>query len=411
MNRININNIYIKENRIEINYSLQGEWTMYFYTDEVFFVEYSTVIDNVPKSIAVIPFLCNILPISWVFDAEVRVTELDKEFYESIEKFKQGYIDMYPQLNFKGSLIIDTIVDNEPTESDNSAILFSGGVDAFQSLITQIEKKPTLVTLWGSDIKLEDFDGWKVVEKHINQVASENKLDYVIIKSSFRKFINEGKLSQYTISRVKDGWWHGFQHGIGLIGHMAPYAYQYKVKNIYIASSFTIVDKGKVTCASDPTIDNFVRFCGSQVFHDGYDFNRQEKIHRICKYVKNTGSKLELRVCWESSGGSNCCHCEKCYRTILGIIAEREDPRIFGFDYTNKEFKYMMKDFKKVILVRVSNYIPIQEALRKNYTKNQLDPNLRWFYNTNILNINNNFSKNLFRVKRKFVNLLEKIKG
>lgn len=407
MNQMIVRDVIVKGNRIDIDYSVSGEWENFFQTEEVFYVEYSKDIGRVPQGVAIIPFLCNVLPIAWVFDAELIVNEIDKAFYESIDNFKQGYIDMYPQLNFSGKLNAKKIVDNPASDLKNSAAFFSGGVDAYQTLISHIEEKPILVTLWGSDIKLEDTKGWKVVEAHTKQVATEYNLDYVVIKSSFRKFLNEGELSQYTASRVKDGWWHGFQHGIGLIGHMAPYAYQYKIKNVYIASSFTIKDKGKVTCASDPSIDNHVRFNGSKVFHDGYEYNRQAKIHRICEYVKGTGTKIQLRVCWESRGGSNCCRCEKCYRTILGIIAEKEDPRFFGFEYTDDEFINMMQDFRRKVFVRISNYIPIQTAMRDNYSIEQIDSHLKWFYKINVNQLNRTMSKNIFRLKRKVTKILK----
>lgn len=97
-----------------------------------------------------------------------------------------------------------------------------------------------------------------------------------------------------------DGWWHGFQHGIGLIGQAAPIAFNHKLKSVYIVSTFTIKDK--VTCASDPIIDNFVEFCGWKTIHDGYESTRQDKVHKISRFVKNTGVDVNLRVCWISSG-------------------------------------------------------------------------------------------------------------
>lgn len=406
-----INTVKITNKRIDINYSVIGEWKKFFNSEIPFFVEYSKPIDQVPENIAIIPFIVNILPVAWLFNAQIIVNEIDEEFYNSINEFKQGYKEMYPQLNFLGEIISKRKIANPKIMNSKSAVFFSGGVDAYQTLISHINENPTLVTLWGSDITLEDIEGWNIVEEHTKNVSTKYNLDYVVIKSSFRNFLNENILSEYTYPRVNDGWWHGFQHGIGLIGHMAPYAFQYNIQNIYIASSFTIEDKGKVTCASDPSIDNKIKFSSSNVFHDGYEYNRQQKIHQLCNYVKSSGQKLQLRVCWESSGGSNCCKCEKCCRTILGIIAEKENPRDYGFNYSDKEFSKMILNMRTLIPIKSNfRYKYIQNALVTNYTPEEVDKRLKWFMQMNIEDNSLSFSEKIYKFigkARKFVRLIK----
>ncbi|MFD1848636.1 hypothetical protein [Oceanobacillus bengalensis] len=385
MNKMIINEVRIINNRIEVDYTIHGEWKRYFHPEENFFVEYSKTVDQVPKGIMVIPFLCNILPVAWVFDAEVIVEELDKDFYESIDEFKQGYINMYPGMEFMGKITVNNIKTNKVEGKEQSAVFFSGGVDAYQTLLTHLEEKPTLVTIWGADVPLEDTKGWKKVQSHTIQAATDNHLDFVSIRSSFRTFLHEDNLSQFTYRKVGDGWWRGFQHGIGLIGQLAPYAFQYNIKNIYIASSFSQEEKGKYTLASDPTIDNFVRYNGCQVMHDGYEFNRQAKIKRICSYVTDTGNTIQLRVCWQSSGGSNCCQCDKCYRTILGILAEKGNPHTFGFQYNEKDFSKMIFHMRTRMPIRSNfRYQSVQDAFRRNYSLAEMDQQLRWFYQYDI---------------------------
>ena len=55
----------ISERTIKYVYEISGEWSEAFNLSENFFVEYSCNISNIPFGIAVIPFLCNILPIVW----------------------------------------------------------------------------------------------------------------------------------------------------------------------------------------------------------------------------------------------------------------------------------------------------------------------------------------------------------
>jgi hypothetical protein len=403
MNKIVIKHVLVRGNRLECSYTVSGEWEKYFKTSNTFYTEYSKNIDTVPQSVAIIPFLCNILPVVWIFDGEVILEDIDKDFYESIEKFKHGFVNMYPELSFKGSISPEKVVDNRQEDLNHTAVFFSGGVDAYNTLISHIEENPILVTLWGADIILEDQAGWNLVDNHIGSIAENNKLDYVSIKTSFRRFLEEGVLNKYVIEKTGNNWWYGYQHGIGIIGHAAPLVYQYKIKTIYIASSLTEEDNS--TCASDPSIDNFVKFCGSQVLHDGYEYSRQDKVNRISEYVQRTKNPVQLRVCWESEGGSNCCHCEKCHLTILCLLAGKNDPREYGFKYADDELADMMKEFRMELhFVHPSCsvlYKIIQDELRKNYKLDQVNQSLRWYYKMDVDNELSFRKRLLYRFIRK----------
>jgi hypothetical protein len=392
-NRIIIDMPVITGHRISYNYTVEGEWEKAFKLDEKFYIEYSCDISPVSSGVAVVPLLANLLPMAWVYDAEVIAPVCDEDFYNSIPEFKKGYIDMYPMMQFGGKLTVAELKKNVPQTQTGVAAFFSGGVDAFNTLTQHADEKPTLLTLWGADVTFDDKIGWKNVEDHLKHTAKEFDLDYVIIKSCFRRFLNEKVLSD-QVKKSGDGWWHGFQHGLGIISHAAPVAYVLGKSTVYIASSFTVAEKGKVTCASDPTIDNYIRFCSSCVKHDGYEFNRQMKIHNIVEYSRNHSIKIPLRVCWISKGGTNCCNCEKCWRTMLGIYAEGEAPRKYGFKYSNiqlKKLAFKMR-FSNNKFIRISTYKPIQMAMKKNVKKNQLPYGIRWFYNVNILNLKKTYN-------------------
>jgi hypothetical protein len=302
--------VNISERRISFNYTVQGDWKKYFNVDTEFFIEYSESISRTPKDIAVISFICNVLPMAWVLNAEIIVEELDFDFYNHLSEIKQGYIDMYPRIKFDGKLTVKTLVRNNYKVSEKTAAFFSGGVDSFDTLISHVDEHPTLITLLGSDIKLSDTVGWERVSKHARETANQFECKNLFITSTFRLFLNEDALSNLVMPLANDGWWHGFQHGIGIISHAAPYAYMHKLKTIYIASTHS--KEFTVTCASDPTIDNNYMHIGKcTTFHDGYESTRQDKIRRICDYKYATGKLIQLRVCWQSSGGQNCCTCEK----------------------------------------------------------------------------------------------------
>lgn len=387
-NQIVVESPMIEKHRITYSYNINGDWQMAFKIDEPFYIEYSCNISSVPKSVAIIPLLANLLPMSWIYDAEIVVEECDEDFFYSIEDFKQGYKDMYPIMELKGVLKVNQLQNNLNSNQNGSVAFFSGGVDAFNTLVSHSKENPTLLTLWGADVKFEDEEGWKKVEKHLVQTANDFNVNFVTIKSCFRRFLNEGILNR-MVAKSGDGWWHGFQHGIGIISHAAPVMYMLGKSTVYFASSFTVADKGKVTCASDPSIDNHVRFCGACVVHDGYEFNRQMKIHNISQYSQNSRKKISLRVCWQSSGGSNCCNCEKCWRTMLGIYAEGFNPRDFGFDYTDKQLKIISNRmrFDENKMFSPLRYQPIQNTMKQNLDKKDLPKEIKWFYNVDLKSV------------------------
>ncbi|MCL2425493.1 MAG: hypothetical protein FWD05_04055 [Oscillospiraceae bacterium] len=396
MNSLVLTEIKTSGNIVEYSYSVAGEWSRFFSGSDTFFIEYDFPLDDVPEGVLAIPFLCNILPISWVSNAEINVPAIDHDFLKSIPEFKQGYIDMYPMINFEGTMLVGQVERNEGIRS-GCASLFSGGADSIHTMISHLDEGPALICIWGADVCLDDEGGWKRVKTHLIETAGDYDFDYTTIKSSFRKVIDEDELSKY-ISRSGDCWWHGFQHGIALIGHTAPYMYANKLRTLYIASSFRIQDN--VSIASHYSIDNFVRFANSNVIHDGATHHRQEKIGEICNYSDETGKKVSMRVCWQSIGGGNCSNCEKCFRTMLAITAEGHNPADYGFIWN----KQVIRKVKYSILWRYSvflRYGPIIERMRETIVTKKQKKQWRWLITRTPEQLDNTFGKKIFNCVRK----------
>lgn len=402
MDKIIVNKVNVEHNKISVDYSVSNTLSKYFNLEEEFFVEFEENIEDVPKGIAVIPFVVNVLPIIWLTDSILELRELDETFYYSINEFKKGYIDMYENVNFKGKVIVKELVDCSYDPTGKCATFFSGGLDSYSTLVNHLDEKPDLVSLWGSDVTFEDEEGWHKVKNNIVEVGEKYSLKPVFIKSSFRRFINEGKLSDDFWRILGGGWWYKVQHGIGLIGHIAPYAWKYKLKKQYIASS-ECEKNVEAQCASYPTIDNYIRFGNCEVIHDQFYFNRQDKMRYIINYCKESSDNIKLRVCWISTGGTNCCKCEKCYRTIMAILIEGENPNDYGFIVD----KQVLRELKKYIVVYYNftldiivewQTIKLRAIENKDLLKNKhYYRDIKWIFNFDFYNCERNF----FRRKRK----------
>ena len=195
MNKISVKKINRQENSISVTFSVTEGLEKYF-SGGIFSTEYFIAgqpienFINVPDGVLVIPFVCNVLPIIWLTDSILVLEELDTQFFESINEFKKGYINMYPDCEFKGAIEVRNIIDCTKEREEKSIVFFSSGVDAYYTLLSHIHEKPYLMTIWGSDIPYKDYDGWNTLYSFINEEASKLGLPLLTVRSIFREFIS-----------------------------------------------------------------------------------------------------------------------------------------------------------------------------------------------------------------------------
>lgn len=399
---IKIDKILKKNNRLDILFSTSQNIDRFF-IEKNFWVEYSFNIENIPNSILIVPFLSNVLPIAWITGTEIVVDELDKDFFDSVEKFKSGYIRMYPNITFYDTKIkFNNIVKNKKQLSKKKGAFFSGGVDAYATLFSHIEENPLLITVWGADIQTSNYDGWRKMKKNVDEASKQYHLEKEFIKSNFKEFLVSAELNK-LIMKSNDKWWHGFQHGVGLIGLSAPVSFEYGLSQIYIASSYTKDDK--VTCASYPTIDEHVKFCDTKIHHDQFELNRQEKIEKIISVANKIKKYPNLHVCWENTSGINCCKCEKCCRTMIGIMIANDSPDKYGFKKFNGDhLKKRMTWYNNIDKI----LYPLWEDMKKQYAKTKKDNNFKneidWILKFNLYK-KNTFIKKIFKKLEKILNI------
>ena len=340
MNKIELIAVHKESNGVTYSYKVDEELKSFF-SDSVFIINYSECVESVPDAIASVPFVASVLPIVWLTDSKLIVPELDEAFYECIAKVKKGYEAMYPETELKGDIeVIKIVRNNQPGIPGKCAMFYSGGVDSMETLYRHLDEEPLLVSIWGSDIRYDNESGWHLLRRALDEAADRLHLDIAIIRSKFREFDKEGALSRVYEEKLQRGYWYGIKHALGLLGHVAILAYLHGISTFYIASSNCPAD-GEIRCASDPRIDNSVRFVSCQVIHDGFELTRQDKLKNIVQFNNNKNGILPLHVCWETQTGHNCCKCEKCYRTITGLIMENANPVEYGFPEFEKELPHM----------------------------------------------------------------------
>lgn len=350
------NTIHLKEitfigNRIEFQHLVRGDCEQYI-NPLPLFIEYEGVElpiqDENSLALATCTWLgSGVLLLSWIFDVDVYVDCLDRDFLSSLETVKQGFQAMYPGITFGGRLHAKKIVkqNNVNNDFERHAVFYSGGVDSTYTLLQHLEQSPYLVTIYGADLQVDQAKGWMRLKQNTINAASVFSLPYILITSNMRIVYNEYALNEYIQKILQTWWWPGFSHGIASVTLLAPIIKHVSISTIYFASSFTLREKGVLPWGSDPTLEGSMRIGNCNVIHDGYDVIRQEKLKRVIAFKLRTGTQFILRVC-SSASGVNCSRCHNCYLTMLGLIIHGEAPADWGFEWSDSTIDEMTNDLR-----------------------------------------------------------------
>lgn len=348
MEGIIIKDIVCRGNRLDIDFDVSKGLEQYFLPEHHFFAEYTCDISDVPSSVLVVPLLANLMPLAWLVDCIVWVNEIDRDFYRALPNIKRGFQEMYPDFQFRGSLIPAYVVDNRYEPQAEAITLFTGGIDATTTFLRHLDESPILFNTngWYTDDIREDAV-YNADRNAIEAIAADFGVGSCFVRSNFGKFIRADAMTRFLQKqKIRNSWWFGFQHSLAFLGCAAVAGYHFRTRKMYIASSYTFGEHVKLV--SDPRIDSEVCVSSAVTLHDGYDMSRQDKVRFLCDTQKRLGKTFSLRVC--SFNDHNCCACEKCLRTMLAIVAEGGDLQDFGFVLTDTLLNTVMEFLRNSVL-------------------------------------------------------------
>jgi hypothetical protein len=311
----------------------------------VFFVEYDTSIEDVPEAILIIPFLGTVCPIAWVTKADVYVDIIDETYLHALSKVKRTLQRFYPKMRFSGEIRAKNIVKPDIQVHSKSMTLFSGGLDSLVTYIRHKNEKPFLASIHGADVPLDNREAWNTLVESLKAFSEKTDSKLRPIRSNFRSILDELMLNMFYARYVHVSWYYGVAHGLALLSLCAPVAFKERVGTLYIASS-QCKDNFSPS-GSHPQIDNNVEWTGTKVVHDGYELTRQDKIKVLADYIKTTGHKVYVHSCWQSDRGDNCSRCEKCSRTMVGLVLEGINPSDCGYIVNDDTFLWIKQNLMK----------------------------------------------------------------
>jgi hypothetical protein len=325
------------EYRLHVSRSLRK----YFLSDTLY-VQYDSGVDlrNVDAGILSIPMAALIVPIAWAVGADVQLPEIDAAYMQSLDRVKDPYRSMHPTFSFAGRIRAQKETRSR-FEGSRTCMLFTAGVDSLTSYLRHKQEKPDLVSVWGLPDAPPYQDAFgKTMWANIGRFAGLDECEVIRVKTDMISGINRELLSrQFGLQWYPDA---GF--GMSLLGLCAPIARSRRIGTAIIASSWTVDYKGPP--GSHPSVDNNLSWADVRTLHDGHELSRQQKVSYLCE-PENRRYLAHLRVCWEWALSRNCGHCEKCFRTIAGLVAEEVDPNHCNFKVNEATFPYMADCFVK----------------------------------------------------------------
>jgi hypothetical protein len=331
------------DNGVRYRLRLPRRLKKYFLGDE-FFVRYppSLEMGRIPLSILAIPLASVVAPIAWAVGVDFHISELDANYLKSLEKIKAVFRDFHYPLLFTGDIRVSHEVTNK-FGGKRTGVIFSGGVDSLASCSKHRQEKPDLISVRGvPDIPLSEREFWSAIHRNILALARQEGLKFFSVETDMITGINREILKdEFGLN-----WYSSMISSLTLTGLCAPITASRGIGTVFHASTHT--KEHESVTVNHELIDHNVCWGDVRIVHDGYNESRQQKLSYLCR-EENRIYLSRLRVCNDSShaGSVNCGRCEKCLRTIAGLLLEGVDPATCNLNVDEGTLSYARECFEK----------------------------------------------------------------
>jgi hypothetical protein len=300
------------------------------------FFDYGPGIDlsRVPMPVLWASGIYNVAAAVWLLGVTATVPFRHAPMEQGLEKIQAWFRQMYPSVPWHGRLVFEGDEAPAAAPTDGAVAMFSGGLDSMHTVYRHIDERPTIVRLispaMSPALKAASFEQGM-------EFAAQHGLGFVTAVTNINNFLRGSRLLFPDLVRRRKPWWVSVQYGMGTPAAAAPIAYLRNAGRVYLASTLSPGYGRDKPFASQPAIDDNVAWPGARVIHDAFEFSRQQKVQDLVRYCSAGMPKPKLRPCNYPVDGLNCGKCEKCLRTMSGLIVEGEAPRDWGFDVDRDE--------------------------------------------------------------------------
>ncbi len=240
--------------------------------------------------------------------------EVSKKFLSGLKIIQDIYHSWYTEferVTVKG----ESSRAGESLKKERVGAFFSGGLDSFYTHLKRQDEITDLIFIHGTDISFDDTKLRDTVSARINEIALHFDKNLIEIKTNINIF-----LKSYGLS------WGIQAHGAALaaVAHLLSYNF----RRIYIPSTQSYGQM--IPWASHPLLDPLWSSDSLELFHDGAEATRLDKVAQISKNEKVLSC---LRVCYSNINSCyNCSKCEKCVQTMISLKTHNAIERCVTFN-------------------------------------------------------------------------------
>jgi len=361
---IELHDLEVRGNRVRCGYTLTGNLERYLRKGPLE-MNYDVPVGEIDDSISYVPFVASVLPLAFLAGADISVRTIDAEYLRSVMLVQDQLKAWRPGVPFRTKIMAGEGKANSFAVGGRGGLLFSGGLDSTASYLLHKDSISTLIMVGGTeDMPLTDLEYWRRVRSLTSSFAAKNGASLHSVESNWLKVLKMPELMRDLSAPLvgpdhqeEIGNWEGLFR-ITLLGLCSPVTAAEHLQSMLIASTLPL----DVTRAlgRHGVIEEILRWGDLTITRDTKDFTRQQKIGEvIAPYLDGNQEQIPLRVChpirYEKNkrlrrkGMLNCSDCEKCYRTILGLVLDGVNPPRCGFErgsFDSKKVRQQIVDRK-----------------------------------------------------------------
>ena len=333
--------------RVRCEFALSGNLSRYLRGGPLE-VNYDLSVEGVDRGILYIPFVAELLPVTWLAGGDISVRELDAEYLRSV-MLVQGMMKKWrPALPFSTRIIAGEAKTNVFASDGRCGLLYSCGLDSTTSFLMNRERLSALMMLGGTeDMPLRDKEYWERIKRLASSFAKVNGVNLHTVETNWLNQVSASHLTQDFAASLaapgrKDdvGYWEEVFR-LTLLGMCAPVTVRERLGTLLMASTFPM--ETLATLDRVGPVEESLAWGDLAIARDTKNLSRQQKIRNVLvPYRKGNEGQIPLRVCHpihfdkyrqlRQRGVLNCGECQKCCRTILGLVLDGVDPQTCGFE-------------------------------------------------------------------------------
>lgn len=288
-----IESIIVKDNGHSCEYDIRIASKLF----HIFFRSKEVELIPNPESMTIL----SILP-ALVTGSKIEIdAKLSSKFVSSLPTVQTIYTQWFVQQKLKPFPVNHLACrDDETKKSERVGAFFSGGVDAYYTLLKNMDIITDIIFIRGYDVKLEKKGMLDEGSELVKRVGKEFNKNVIEIETNARPFLD--KFITY-----------GKSHGalLASVAHLLTN----QIGTVLIPSAETYANL--IPDGTHPLLDPLWNSDKIEFIHDGNEASRLQKLKKITtsQFVLDN-----LRVCFgKSESKLNCCKCEKCLRTMISL--------------------------------------------------------------------------------------------